>query len=108
MEVSGSSQVLASAQHPNIYLKPSGFAYASTVRWNFPYSDTHWLIRSLYEHFGPQRMCWGSDFPVVGQFMTYRQSLEAFRTHCTFVTDDDKEWILGKTLAALLERARAG
>ena len=106
MEVSGLSQVLASAQHPNIYLKLSGFAYASTVRWDFPYSDTHWLVRSLYEHFGPHRMCWGSDFPVVGQFMTYRQSLEAFRTHCTFVTDADKEWILGKTLAALLE-ARA-
>lgn len=102
----GLQEILASAEVPNIYIKLSGFAYCSPVKWNFPYSDTHWVIRSLYERFGPHRMCWGSDYPVVRFFMTYQQSLEAFRTHCTFVTDGDKEWILGNTLARLLEAAR--
>jgi predicted TIM-barrel fold metal-dependent hydrolase len=96
-------QVLASAALPNIYIKLSGFAYASAVKWDYPYADTLWLVRTLYQHYGPHRMCWGSDYPVVGQYMTYRQSLEAFRTHCTFVSDRDKEWILGGTLARLLE-----
>ena len=95
--------VLASARFTNIYLKLSGFAYAAQVKWDFPYSETHWLIRTLYEHYGPYRMCWGSDYPVVRQFMTYRQSLEAFRTHCAFVPEDHKQWILGKNLAKLLE-----
>jgi predicted TIM-barrel fold metal-dependent hydrolase len=98
----GLNEVLASARYPNIYLKLSGFAYLSPIKWNFPYSDTHWIVRTLYEQYGAHRMCWGSDYPVVGQFMTYRQSLEAFRTHCAFVPAGDREWILGKTLARLL------
>jgi predicted TIM-barrel fold metal-dependent hydrolase len=62
------------------------------------------VIRALYEQFGARRMCWGSDYPVVRFFMTYRQSLEAFRTHCTFVPEEDQAWILGGTLESLLER----
>jgi L-fuconolactonase len=103
----GLKQVLASAQVPNIYIKLSGFAYAARVSWDFPYRDTHELVRAEYEHFGAQRMCWGSDYPVVRSFMTYQQALEAFRTHCTFVPDGDKEWILGGTLDRLLARRHA-
>ncbi len=98
----GLKQVLESAKQPNIYLKLSGFAYAAQVKWDYPYSDVLWLVRTLYEHFGPHRMCWGSDYPVVRSFMTYRQSLEAFRRHCTFVPEGDKARILGQTLEGLL------
>ncbi|MHB8624799.1 MAG: amidohydrolase family protein [Aggregatilineales bacterium] len=95
-------EVLASAKLPNIYLKVSGFAYSSYVDWDYPYSDVHWLVRALYEHYGPFRLCWGSDYPVVLSYMTYRQAIEVFRTHCTFVPAEHKTWILGKTLAQLL------
>ena len=101
----GLQEVLASAKLPNIYIKLSGFAYCSQVNWDYPYADTQWIVRSLYEHFGPYRMCWGSDYPVVRFFMTYKQALEAFRTHCTFVPASDKAWILGKTLDGLLTKA---
>jgi predicted TIM-barrel fold metal-dependent hydrolase len=100
-------QVLASAKLPNIYIKFSGFHYCSSVPWGFPYADTHWVIQALYEHFGPYRMCWGSDYPVVRKAMTYQHALEAFRTYCTFIPEQDKAWILGKTLDGLLEQARA-
>ena len=66
------------------------------------------MVRAIYENFGPQRMCWGSDYPVVRQFMTYQHSLEAFRTHCTFVTDEDKAWILGESLYRLLRERQPG
>jgi L-fuconolactonase len=99
-------EVLASARLPNIYIKLSGFAYATAVNWDYPYADTHWVIRAEYEHFGPYRMCWGSDYPVVRFFMTYRQALEAFRTHCTFIPGADKAWILGKTLEGLVSLSR--
>jgi predicted TIM-barrel fold metal-dependent hydrolase len=98
----GLQQVLASARLPNIYIKLSGFAYCTHVGWDFPYTDTHEVVRALYEHFGAGRMCWGSDYPVVRFFMTYRQSLEAFRAHCTFVSEEDKALILGGTLERLL------
>ncbi|MEZ4678930.1 MAG: amidohydrolase family protein [Caldilineaceae bacterium] len=100
------NEILASAALPNMYIKLSGFHYCSTVPWGSLYSDTHWVIRALYERFGPYRMCGGSDYPVVRKAMTYQHALEAFRTHCTFVPDADKAWILGNTLAGLLEKAR--
>jgi predicted TIM-barrel fold metal-dependent hydrolase len=104
MPHAGLEQVLASAALPNIYIKLSGFAYCTHVQWDYPYSDTHWVVRALYERFGPHRMCWGSDYPVVRFYMTYRQALEAFRTHCTFVPEEDQARILGGTLERLLEQ----
>jgi L-fuconolactonase len=101
----GLDEVLASAAVPNIYIKLSGLPYAARVGWDYPYRDTHALVRAEYEHFGAQRMCWGSDYPVVRFYMTYRQALEVFRTHCTFVPDAEKEWILGGTLERLLAQA---
>ena len=98
-------EILASANVPNIYIKMSGFAYVSQVSWDYPYSDTGWIVRSLYEHFGPGRLCWGSDYPVVRRFMTYQHALEAFRTHCTFIPEADKAQILGGTLEGLLAKA---
>ena len=98
----GLKQVIDSAKLPNIYVKLSGFAYATKTNWDFPYTDTHDIVRAEYEHFGAQRMCWGSDYPVVRFFMTYKQALEAFRFHCSFVCESDKEAILGGTLAHLL------
>lgn len=98
-------QVLASADVPNIHIKMSGFAYVSQVPWDYPQSDTHWIVRALYEHFGPNRLCWGSDYPVVRKFMTYQHALEAFRTHCAFIPEADKTEILGGTLQRLLANA---
>jgi predicted TIM-barrel fold metal-dependent hydrolase len=98
-------EVLESAKLPNIYLKFSGFAYCSRVNWDFPYTDTHEIIRPLYDTFGAKRMCWGSDYPVVRFFMTYKHSLEALRTHCRFISETDKKQILGDTLSELLRSA---
>ena len=98
----GLREVLASAKLPNIYIKVSGFNYGSRVDWEYPYSDALWVVRTLYEHIGPYRMCWGSNSPLSQRSMTYRQTLEAFRTHCTFVSEEDKAWILGDTLHKLL------
>ncbi len=100
-------EVLASAELPNMYLKLSGFAYLSERdrNWDYPFWDTLWVYRVAYEQFGT-RMVWGSDYPVVTAYMTHKQSLEAFRTHCTFMSDEAKAQILGGTLQGLLAQAR--
>lgn len=101
----GLEEILRSAEVPNIYVKLSGFHYASQVDWDYPYSDTLWIVRKLYEHYGPQRLCWGSDYPVVRFSMTYRHALEAFRTHCAFIPTADRAAILGGSLQRLLAAA---
>jgi predicted TIM-barrel fold metal-dependent hydrolase len=95
-------EVLQSAEVPNICIKLSGFHYVSHVSWEYPYSDTLWIVRKLYEYYGPERLCWGSDYPVVRTHMTYRHALEAFRTHCAFIPEADQARILGGNLQRLL------
>ena len=99
--------ILDAAATPNVYIKLSGFHYAAPVAWEYPYPDCAWLVRGLYEHFGPERLCWGSDYPVVRRAMTYRQALEAVRTHCHFIPPEHKALILGGNLERLLAGAGA-
>lgn len=105
-EPDGLREVLRSAALPNIAIKVSGFYYGSATAWDFPYSDTIHVVRAIYEHFGPRRLCWGSDYPVVRRAMTYRQALEAVRTHCPFIPASDLEWVLGGTLERMLATGR--
>jgi L-fuconolactonase len=97
--------ILESAKFSNIYLKLSGFYYATSgEQWDFPYREAQEIVMALYDGFGPRRLCWGSDYPVVRQFMTYRQALESFRTYCTFIPTEEHSFILGHNLAHLLAR----
>lgn len=99
------AEIVKSAEVPNIYIKLSGFHYVSQVGWDYPQLDTHPVVRALFAAFGPTRLCWGSDYPVVRFFMTYQHALEAFRTHCTFVPLMDQALILGLNLERLLNAA---
>jgi predicted TIM-barrel fold metal-dependent hydrolase len=101
-EPEAQQEVYASAATPNIHVKMSGFHYISPTVWEYPYPDCAPVVRALYERFGPERLHWGSDYPVVRRAMTYQHALEAFRTHCDFIPADDRERILGDSLHALL------
>lgn len=96
------TEILKSADVPNIHIKLSGFHYVSSVAWEYPYSDTMWIVRKLYEYYGPERLCWASDYPPVAIASSYRHSLEAVRTHGTFIADKDMALILGGNMARLL------
>ena len=96
--------ILKSAELPNIYVKLSGFHWVSQTPWDYPCSDTHSIVRKLYEHFGAERLCWASDYPPVLGYMTYQQALEIVRTHLPFIPDADKNLILGLNMQRLLEK----
>ena len=95
--------ILTCADVPNIHIKLSGFHYVSGVAWEYPYSDTMWIVRKLYENFGPERLCWASDYPPVAISSSYRHALEAVRTHCTFIAEKDMDLILGGNMQRLLK-----
>ena len=63
-------------------------------------------MRALYGRFGPERLCWGSDYPVCRAFISYRQALEAFRAHCDFVPESERALILGGNFKRLLQSVR--
>ena len=96
-------EVLKSSIHKNIYLKFSGYNYVlgEERRWDFPYHDALWIYKDAYKSFG-SNMVWGSDFPVVKYSSTYKQSLEVINKYCNFISENDKNLILGKNLEKLL------
>lgn len=98
----GITEILRSAEVPNIHIKLSGFHYVSQVGWDYPHSDAMWVARALYQHYGAHRLCWGSDYPVVRFYQTYQQSLEVVRRHCTFIPEADLKLILGGNMQRLL------
>ncbi|MFC2059241.1 amidohydrolase family protein, partial [Chloroflexota bacterium] len=56
------SDVLDLVQVPNIYLKVSALPEATHERYPFPKAQEY--MRQVYERFGPDRMIWGSNYPV--------------------------------------------
>jgi L-fuconolactonase len=106
---SGLDRILAAARHPTIFIKMSGFGYAAAKSDSFPYLGVGWVTRAIYEFFGPERLCWGSDYPVVRRHMTYAQSLEVARRHFSFMPEGELAMLLGGTMRRLLhERESAG
>ncbi len=102
----GLAELLASAAVPNIYVKASGFHYASGRAWDAPWADALGLLRRILDAYGPNRLCWGSDFPASKRFCTYRQSLEAVRSHCEFLSPAEIASVLGGTLRSVLAGRR--
>lgn len=92
--------VLAAAACPNIHVKLSGLGYGVDDGWDYPLPAMQPVVRALHEAYGPQRLLWGSDWPVASRYMTYRQTLEIVRRHCPFLSDMPA--ILGGNMARLL------
>jgi predicted TIM-barrel fold metal-dependent hydrolase len=101
-DVAGLAEVIASAEVQNIYVKASGFHYASRRSWDAPWPDALEMLHRIFDAYGPERLCWGSDFPASTRFCTFRQSLEAVREHCDFLGTEDLRLVLGGSLASIL------
>ncbi|HEY2669065.1 MAG TPA: amidohydrolase family protein [Rugosimonospora sp.] len=99
--------VLAGAEYGNVFVKVSGFYYASAQPWDFPYRDTWPAVRDLVSAYGSERLMWGSDFPASLGKATYTQSLEMVRTVLPFLSQRQRDQILGGTLTRLLAAARS-
>ena len=70
--------------------------------WDYPYPEAQQLIRGLRDTFGASKLIWGSDMPNVERFCTYRQCVDYVRKHCSFLSESEKELILGRNAADLI------
>ena len=102
------AKILALADRPGIFVKVSGFYAFSRKGWDYPCHDQMRFVRMLTSAFGSDRLLWGSDFPPCLGQMTYRQSLEIVKTHCPFLSDEQKADILGRTAERVLGRCPGG
>jgi predicted TIM-barrel fold metal-dependent hydrolase len=92
--------ILGLAAYPNVFVKfTTGGLHAITTT-PYPYRDTHAFFRRVYDRFGPERIMWGSDYPPVETREGYAKSL-AFVQAVDWLSEDAREWILGKTAMQL-------
>lgn len=56
-------------------------------------------MRQAVSAFGPERCMWGSEYPFMDN--GYGVGIRFLQQTCDFLSTADREWILGKTGAAL-------
>jgi predicted TIM-barrel fold metal-dependent hydrolase len=67
----------------------------------YPFPTLHSLIRRVIEAFEPRRCFWGTDLSHLT--CPYKQCLTLFSEELQFLSDTDKEWILGRGIAEWLD-----
>jgi hypothetical protein len=60
-------------------------------------------LRRLFDAYGPRRCYWGSDMTNNFDKATYRQRIAHFTETLDFLSEADKDWVMGR---AILERLR--
>ncbi len=91
------------ARYDNMYLKLSDVAGRSSQ--DFPYRDVQPFIEKLVDAFGADRMVWGTGYPghhrAKHNWPTLDQELRLVREGIPFLTDTQRERILGGTAAQI-------
>ncbi|MBM3728179.1 MAG: amidohydrolase [Acidobacteria bacterium] len=89
-------KLLALARYPKVFVKISHTW--SLSKQKFPFADTHAQVKRLYDAFGPRRLMWGTDWPVSLNHVSYGEALAVVRDEMKFLNEEDKSWILSKTI----------
>lgn len=70
--------------------------------WEYPWLEVEPTIQACVQRIGAERLIYGTDMPMVAQFCTYRQTLDQYRRHCSFLSDAERAAITGGTAAKVL------
>jgi predicted TIM-barrel fold metal-dependent hydrolase len=95
----GRQLLVEMARFPRVYVKISHTW--SISQQPYPWTDTHDLVKEVYQAFGAQRIMWGTDWPVCLSRAEYPQTLEVVRDAMPFIRSEDLEWVLGRTVLKL-------
>ena len=83
------------ANFENVHLKVSALPEATGERFPFPAAQER--IREVYEQFGPDRLMWGSNFPLTRRVCSYAEAVDLIRVACDFFTPEDRAKVLSET-----------
>ncbi len=89
-------KLIALRRYPKVFVKISHTW--SLSRQPYPWLDSQELVKRLYDTFGPRRLMWATDWPIVEQTATYRQALTVVRDDMKFLNAEDKRWIMHRTI----------
>ena len=87
------------AEYPNIVCKLSGLATEAAPDWRI--ADLRQAVDTVRACFGPQRLLWGSDWPVVNLAGGYAKWFAASQTLLADLSADQKADIFGGNAARI-------
>jgi predicted TIM-barrel fold metal-dependent hydrolase len=93
-------QAVALAKYPNVSVKLSSSPLFSKEA--YPFRDVTPHIRRLFDAYGPQRCHWGTDVTNSYAKANYRQRITHFTEELSFLSEDDKDWIMGRSIVERL------
>jgi predicted TIM-barrel fold metal-dependent hydrolase len=97
------AEAAALAKYTNVSVKLSSVPLISTE--SYPFRDTIPHIQRLFDAYGPERCYWGTDITNSFARATYRQRVTQFTEELPFLTESDKDWIMGRAILARLRWA---
>ena len=86
-------------RYPRVHVKISHTW--SISQQDYPWRDAQGLVERVYQAYGARRLMWGTDWPMSPQWTTYARTLSVVRDEMGFFTDEEREWVLGKTALKL-------
>ena len=93
--------VVAFAKYPNVSVKMSSVPNYSLE--DYPYRDMDAALKRCFDAFGPRRCHWGTDITNGYARATYKQRVTHFTEELSFLSEEDKDWVMGK---AILQRLK--
>ncbi len=92
-------ELLALAKYPNVAVKATGAPSYSSA--SYPFENIHNYLHQIYDAFGPERMFWGTD--ITRMPCSWRQCVTLFTEELPWLSESDKELIMGRALCEWLD-----
>jgi hypothetical protein len=67
----------------------------------YPFRDLTPHLNRVFDAFGPRRCFWGTDLTAgIDRFpkFTYQQRITHFTEELPFLTEQDKDWVMGRAV----------
>ncbi len=96
-------QAVALAKYPNVSVKFSG-AVGNSLE-PYPFRDMTASLQRLFDAYGPQRCHWGTDITNSFAKASYRQRVTHVTEELSFLSESDKDWVMGRAILARLKWA---
>ena len=94
------AQTVALAKYPNVSCKVSAAPGLSSEP--YPFRDVAPYVKRVFDAFGPQRCYWGTDMTNSFAKASYRQRVTHFTETLDFLSEQDKDWVMGRAILARL------
>jgi predicted TIM-barrel fold metal-dependent hydrolase len=97
--------VLALAGYPNVAVKVTGVCTLS--HRPFPFDDLWEPLSRVFDAFGIERCMWGTDWTRAMEFVSYADSVAAFRDHLS-LSQSERDALMGGTVERIFARGAGG